>query len=398
MFIDEVRIYARAGRGGNGCVAFLREAYKPRGGPAGGDGGRGGNVILVADENVQDLTAQLYEPRLIAQNGEHGKGKGMHGRKGKDLIVRVPCGTVVWRIKKQPESSTNSEGPSAPEYLPPGAVRVHSAEGEKALMIDLSQLPEEEETDAVAERREWHQVEEGEDLELVADLVRHGQRVVLCRGGRGGRGNRHFATPENQAPRYAEPGEPGEEGMFLLELRLIADVGLVGYPNAGKSTLLAAMTRARPKVAPYPFTTLHPHVGVLEYEDWFRLTLCDVPGLIEGAHRNVGLGHAFLRHIRRCRALLVLVDMAGTDGREPWDDFVQLRRELELYDPDLLRRPYLVLANKIDQPAAQEKLKQFQERFPDVSVLPISALTGEGLEELKEAMRRLVEGRMEENR
>jgi GTP-binding protein len=198
--------------------------------------------------------------------------------------------------------------------------------------------------------------------ELVADLTQHGQQFVLCKGGRGGLGNRNFATAARQTPRFAQPGEPGDEGDFLLELRIVAEVGLVGYPNAGKSTLLTAISRARPKVAPYPFTTLHPQIGIVEYADWKRLTVCDVPGLIEGAHKNVGLGHKFLRHIQRCKILVLLLDMAGTDNRKPWDDYKQLLSELELYDPALLEKPRLVVANKMDEAVAEKNLKQFKRR------------------------------------
>src|SRR5260370_32786540 len=194
---------------------------------------------------------------------------------------------------------------------------------------------------------------EGTRGDLAADLTEHGKRLVLCQGGRGGLGNRNFATAARQTPRFAQPGEPGAEGEFLFELRIIAEVGLVGYPNAGKSTLLTAISHARPKIAPYPFTTLHPQIGIVEYKDFYRLTVCDVPGLIEGAHNNVGLGYAFLRHIKRCKILVLLLDMAGTDGRLPWDDYKQLLKELELYDPGLLERPRLVVANKMDEAVAE---------------------------------------------
>src|SRR5205807_7071684 len=191
---------------------------------------------------------------------------------------------------------------------------------------------------------------------LVADLTTHGQRFVLCKGGRGGLGNRNFATATRQTPRFAQPGEPGEEGEFLLELRIMAEVGLVGYPNAGKSTLLSVISKARPKIARYPFTTLHPQIGIVEYPDFFRLTVCDVPGLIEGAHQNVGLGHQFLRHIERCKVLVLLLDMAGADGRAPWDDFNHLLEELDLYDAALLEKPRLIVANKMDEPVAEQNL------------------------------------------
>ena len=227
--------------------------------------------------------------------------------------------------------------------------------------------------------------------ELVADLTENGQQFVLCKGGRGGLGNRNFATARNQTPRFAQPGEPGAEGDFLLELRMLAEVGLVGYPNAGKSTLLAAISKARPKIAPYPFTTLHPQIGIVEYADYARLTVCDVPGLIEGAHRNVGLGHAFLRHIQRCKVLVLLLDMAGTDGRAPWDDYQQLLSELGLYAPALLERPRLIVANKMDEPVAEENLKKFKRKIRKAPVLPMSAAFDEGVEKFKQTIREAVE-------
>ena len=219
------------------------------------------------------------------------------------------------------------------------------------------------------------------------DLTEHGQRFILCKGGRGGLGNRNFATAARQTPRFAQPGEPGDEGEFLLELRIMAEVGLVGYPNAGKSTLLTAISSARPKIAPYPFTTLHPQIGIVEYADFHRLTVCDVPGLIEGAHRNVGLGHEFLRHIERCKVLVLLLDMAGTDGRPPWDDYKNLLRELELYDPALLERPRMVVANKMDEPAAAANLKKFKLRIRKTPVLSMAAAFDQGTEEFKQVIR-----------
>jgi GTP-binding protein len=227
--------------------------------------------------------------------------------------------------------------------------------------------------------------------ELVADLTENGQQFVLCKGGRGGLGNRNFATARRQTPRFAQPGEPGDEADFLFELRLIAEVGLVGYPNAGKSTLLTAISRARPKVAPYPFTTLHPQIGIVEYPDFKRLVVCDVPGLIEGAHNNVGLGHAFLRHIERCKILVLLLDMAGTDGRAPCDDYHKLLDELELYDPALLKKPRHVVANKMDETAAEKNLKIFKRKVRKTPVLPIAAGFDEGIDEFKELIREAVE-------
>lgn len=226
--------------------------------------------------------------------------------------------------------------------------------------------------------------------ELVADLTEHGRQFVLCKGGRGGLGNRNFATAARQTPRFAQPGEPGEEGEFLLELRIMAEVGLVGFPNAGKSTLLTAISHACPKVAPYPFTTLHPQIGIVEYPDFHRLTVCDVPGLIEGAHNNVGLGHAFLRHIERCKILVLLLDMAGVDGRLPWDDYQQLLSELELYDPALLEKPRLVVANKMDETVAEENLRKFKRKVRKTPVLPIAAAFDQGIEKFKKTIRERV--------
>ena len=382
MFIDEIKIYARAGHGGKGCVAFQREKYRPKGGPSGGNGGRGGDVILEADHDLNNLIAQYYQPRLIAQDGQGGLGKGMDGHAGKDLVVKVPCGTLVWRVTPESESDTATEGGSDDTdaaLLTSSSHRplFRTSDRGQALEVDLS-ATEGDELAAPGAKPKG---------ELAADLTEHGQRFVLCAGGRGGLGNRNFATAARQTPRFAQPGEPGGEGGFLFELRIMAEVGLVGYPNAGKSTLLTAISHARPKVAPYPFTTLHPQIGIVEYADFHRLTVCDVPGLIEGAHRNVGLGHEFLRHIERCKVLVLLLDMAGTDGRAPWDDFRNLLRELELYDPALLARRRLVVANKMDEPAAAENLKKFKRRIRQTPVLPIAAAFDEGIAEFKQTIR-----------
>jgi GTPase len=385
MFIDEIKITARAGHGGKGCVAFHREAYITKGGPSGGNGGRGGSVILQADHDLNNLIAQYYQPRLIAKDGEHGLGKGMDGHAGNDLIVKVPCGTLVWKLpSSKPAEISEDENEEADKKLTfktSASKRplIRSAAGVQAQEIDLSK----EETGEFSS--------DFEKGELVADLTQHGQQFVLCKGGRGGLGNRNFATAARQTPRFAQPGEPGEEGDFLFELRIMAEVGFVGYPNAGKSTLLTAISKARPKVAPYPFTTLHPQIGIVEYADWHRLTVCDVPGLIEGAHQNVGLGHAFLRHIQRCKILVLLLDMAGTDGRAPWDDYRQLLKELELYDPALLDKPRLVVANKMDEAVAEKNLKQFKTKIKKVKVLPISAAFGQGMEKFRETIRKEVE-------
>jgi GTP-binding protein len=387
MFIDEIKIYARAGHGGKGCIAFHREAYITKGGPSGGNGGRGGSVILQADHDLNNLIGQYYQPRLIAKDGEAGMGKGMDGHAGKDIIIKVPCGTLVWKLANleppapaEAEDEEDQEEDQNPVFKTSTGKRpvIRSSQGQIAQEIDLSK--EDAETSGVT----------SEKGELVADLTEHGQQFVLCGGGRGGLGNRNFATAARQTPRFAQPGEPGGEGEYLFELRIMAEVGLVGYPNAGKSTLLAAISKARPRIAPYPFTTLHPQIGIVEYEDWHRLTVCDIPGLIEGAHQNVGLGHAFLRHIERCKILVLLLDMAGTDNRKPWDDYKQLLKELELYDPALLEKPRFVVANKIDEAIAEKNLKQFKTKFKKLKVLPISAAFDQGIDKFRQMMREAV--------
>ncbi len=382
MFIDEVKVFARAGHGGKGCVAFHREAYRPKGGPSGGNGGRGGDVVLEASHDLNNLIHQFYEPRLVAELGQAGLGKGMDGHAGADLVVKVPCGTMVWRLPSEvPAAGVHpQDNDQAPTLLSASAGRpvIKSGRG-RAWEIDLEAEPE---------NPPFHAPDRGE---LVCDLTEHGQRFTLCQGGRGGLGNRNFATAVRQAPRFAQPGEPGAEGHYLFELRLVADVGIVGYPNAGKSTLLTAISKARPRIAPYPFTTLTPQVGIVEYPDFRRLTLCDVPGLIAGAHRNVGLGHKFLRHIARCPALVILLDMAGTDNRAPWDDYRSLLEELDLYDTALLEKPRLVVANKMDEPPAEANLKAFKRKIRKVPVLPIAAAFDEGIPAFLKAIRELVE-------
>ncbi|MDB6110314.1 MAG: GTPase Obg [Pedosphaera sp.] len=403
MFIDQIKVYARAGHGGKGAVAFHREAYITKGGPSGGNGGRGGNVILQADHDLNNLIGQYYVSRLIAEVGEGGMGKGMDGHAGKDLLVKVPCGTLVWKLPSAPlppeeeedeqEDDTTDETEMAKKPAKLGTTKrpvIRHSGQERALEINLAEEPEDKKTGTAPTT---------EGQELVADLTEHGQQFILCKGGRGGLGNRNFATARHQTPRFAQPGEPGDEGEFRLELRLIAEVGLVGYPNAGKSTLLTAISHARPKIAAYPFTTLTPQIGILEFKDFHRLTVCDVPGLIEGAHNNVGLGHAFLRHIKRCSVLVILLDMAGTDARLPWDDYRQVLKELELYDPSMLDKPRLVVANKMDEAVAEENLKQFKRKIRKTPVLPISAAFDQGVEKFKQTIRDAVaaaEGAQEE--
>jgi GTP-binding protein len=387
MFIDEIKVYAKAGHGGKGSVAFHREAYVPKGGPSGGNGGRGGSVILQADHDLNNLIAQYYVPRLIAQPGEGGMGKGMDGHAGKDLIIKVPCGTLVWKLPSSKPAEVDDEDESEDEDDKP---IIPSSTGKRPVIRTAAGGQVAEEIDLSAEENETGDEASGE-RELVADLTQHGQQFVLCKGGRGGLGNRNFATSRRQTPRFAQPGEPGGEGDYQFELRMIADVGLVGYPNAGKSTLLKAISRARPKIAPYPFTTLHPQIGIVEYKDFKRLVVCDVPGLIEGAHNNVGLGHAFLRHIKRCKILVLLLDMAGTDNRAPWDDYKQLLKELELYDSSMLEKPRYVVANKIDEAVAEENLKKFKRKITKTPVLPIAAGFDEGIDQFKKLIRDAVE-------
>ena len=349
MFVDRVRIVARAGNGGPGACSFLREKNMPDGGPDGGNGGRGGSVIILVDPHVNNLIKYRYSPHQFAKNGQNGNKKQMSGRSGLDCTITVPPGTVVSRIPDDIIQAPIAEGARAPD--------------------DLASVPEDP---AV--------------LEPVADLVKPGDRFVLCAGGRGGRGNMNFKSSTNQAPRRYENGEEGERGQFQLELKSIADAGLVGYPNAGKSTLLSRLSHAHPKIAPYPFTTLEPMIGVVEYPDYARVTVADIPGLIEGAHAGVGLGHEFLRHVERCRVLLFVIDMAGSEGRDPRDDFTQLRKEISLYQKELGERPYFIIANKMDLPEAAENLKKFKRRVRR-DAIPIAGDREEGIVQLKQLLR-----------
>jgi GTP-binding protein len=362
MFVDHIRIHAKAGDGGDGCVSFRRESFVPKGGPDGGDGGRGGSVILRADTHTDNLAPFFYEPIIKARSGERGHGKQCFGKSAPDKVVPVPIGTIVYRL---PAEEVDERDPEVEH-------------GEGATFIDFSKAPA-----APGKKKRGKAALDPAALEPIADLTEPGQEFTLCQGGKGGLGNVHFKSSRNQAPtRYTE-GVPGEEGDFYLELRTIADAGLVGYPNAGKSTLLRAISAAQPKVAPYPFTTLTPHIGVVELPGFQRVTVADIPGLIEGAHRNVGLGHEFLRHIVRCRLLVFVLDMAGSEGREPIEDLQKLRRELDLYDPQLGKRAWIVVANKMDLPGAKEKLRAFKARWRQREVFPISAAAGEGIEPLK---------------
>jgi GTP-binding protein len=342
MFVDRIKVFAQAGSGGRGSVSFRREKFVPRGGPDGGDGGRGGDVILRADRHVDNLSNLFYEPIIKAKRGGHGMGKKMAGRAAPDTIVKVPVGTIVWQAEDSEHSPFN--------------VRRLTPDSDRS------------------------------GIAPVIDLTRDEQEFVLCEGGDGGKGNVHFKSSRNRAPREYTEGEEGEQGHFVLELRTIADAGLIGYPNAGKSTLLRKVSAARPKVAAYPFTTLHPIIGVVELSEYGRITIADIPGLIEGAHRGIGLGHEFLRHITRCRIFLFVVDVAGSEGRNPVEDLQNLRRELDLYDSRLSDRPWFVIANKMDLPDAKENLKTLRKKFPKIDIVPVSAAKGEGIDELKKKL------------
>ena len=340
MFVDEVDIHVEAGNGGRGCLAFRREKFVPRGGPSGGDGGHGGSVYVVASPHINTLINFRFHPEFSAERGEHGMGSNRTGHGGADLELPVPIGTLVYEKTGEPD----------------------------------------------------------QPMRLVADLAEEGQRVLVAKGGRGGMGNAHFATSTNRAPRKVQPGEPGEIKNLRLELKLLADVGLVGFPNAGKSTLIARISAARPKIADYPFTTLTPNLGVVRLGDDRSFVVADVPGLIEGAHRGLGLGHQFLRHLERTKVLVHLVDVSGASGRDPVEDLDTLRRELELFQPTLAAKPQVVAANKIDaiDPSDDAGFAALKRRAAalDLPFLPVSAAAGDGVPDLLEAMwRRLAAAR-----
>ena len=321
MFIDRAKIYIKAGNGGNGAVSFRREKYVPAGGPDGGDGGKGGDIIFEVDEGLRTLIDFRYRRKYVADSGDNGGSAKRTGKSGGDLLIRVPPGTVV---------------------------------------------------------------RDAETGRILADMVEPGQRTVVAKGGKGGAGNWHFATPTRQVPSFAKPGDPGEEYTVELELKMVADVGLVGFPNAGKSTLLSMVSAARPKIANYPFTTLEPNLGVVRVDEGASFLLADIPGLIEGAHRGVGLGFDFLRHVERCRMLLHIVDVAGVDGRDPVEDFKKINEELTLYNPKLAERYQVVAANKTDLPQGQENLERFTAAVEakGYKVFPISAAANNGIKQL----------------
>lgn len=325
-FIDQVVVQVRSGRGGDGSMSFRREALVEFGGPDGGDGGRGGDVVFKASEHVNSLLSLYYDPKCIAQDGGPGQGQKMFGKRGKDLVVNVPLGTEVY--------------------------------------------------------------DEDTGL-LVADITEVGQKVVVAKGGAGGFGNVHFKSSVNQAPTEHTPGGEPEERRLRLELKTIADAGFLGFPNAGKSSLLTVLSSATPKIASYPFTTLNPIVGTLVYDDWAKVTLADVPGIIEGAAKGVGLGLAFLKHLERSKVLVYIIDMAGTDNREPWKDYEVLKKEIDEYSAELASRPYLVVANKMDVECSKENLERFIKET-GVEPIAISCDSREGIEEFKAALRDIV--------
>lgn len=335
MFVDKVKIYVKAGDGGDGAVAFLREKYKPYGGPAGGDGGKGGDVILMATSKKLTLYDFKYKRHFRAPNGERGRGKNQHGKNAQDLILEVPIGTVVMDAKSG---------------------------------------------------------------QVICDLTQEGQMCVVAKGGKGGRGNAHFATPTNQAPKYAEKGQKGEERWLLLELKLIADVGIIGLPNAGKSTLISKLTKARPKIADYPFTTLSPVLGVIELEDTSKIVLADIPGLIEGASQGKGLGLEFLRHIERTKLLLHLVDASDQRQIEPLEAFQIVNSEMEKYNPELLKKKQIVVGTKIDILSDREILNKLKKEFEKMGYMfiPVSSITGEGTDTLKKVIIEHIKGGKDE--
>ena len=326
-FIDQVEVLVRSGKGGDGSCSMRREALVIMGGPDGGDGGRGGDVVFKASEHINSLLSLYYDPKCFAQDGEAGKGQKMFGKRGKDLVIPVPLGTEVY------DADT--------------------------------------------------------DL-LIADITEPGQAVVVAKGGAGGFGNVHFKSSVNQAPTEHTPGGEAEEKRLRLELKTIADAGLLGFPNAGKSSLLSVLSSATPKIASYPFTTLNPVVGTIVYDDFAKIRMADVPGIIEGAAKGVGLGLAFLKHLERSKVLVYVIDMAGADNREPWTDYKILKKEIDEYSAELAERPYLVVANKLDTVAAQENLARFKEET-GVDPICISCESREGLETFKSALREIVQ-------
>jgi len=350
-FKDRVTIQVFAGNGGDGCSSFRREKFIDKGGPDGGDGGRGGSVYLLADDDVDSLVSLFFQPIQRAKNGGRGRGAQQTGEAGSDLVIKVPCGTEAYFLGGATPPETDDDGDQDEEQEP-------------------------------APRKEFAEPQEGD---FIGEVVKDGDKLLVAQGGIGGKGNQNFATASHQAPTEFTCGTLGEIKRLRLELKTVADVGLVGYPNAGKSTLLAAISHAHPKIASYPFTTLNPIIGTMMFEDYTSIRVADIPGLIDGAHTGIGLGHDFLRHIERSSYLLFIIDMAGTEGRDPVVDYNNLRKEVILYREDLEFRPFMVIANKMDVEGAAENLKRFKKETKQTP-FPISASTGIGIDKLKEEL------------
>lgn len=431
MFVDHIKIYAKAGDGGHGCSSFRRGKFEPKGGPDGGDGGDGADIVLIVDGHTDTLRNFFYQPIQKAENGRPGQGQKKTGRSGKALFLKLPPGTIIYRsVPNTPrirdedddfpvEDLSNADwagefGKSANHQMVrklPVVEKLKGPDVDPAPEDDEDVFPGNEldeddgddfavddfdtnEDDIFSGDEPFTEPEPLDDEiadahpygEVIADLTEVGQRFTLCSGGNGGRGNWRFRTDTNQAPIEFTEGTKGDEGWFYFELRRIADIGLVGFPNAGKSTLLGAISKASPKVASYPFTTLTPMIGVVEFPGYVRTTVADIPGLIEGAHANVGLGHDFLRHISRCSYFLFVVDTAGVDQRDPVSDIQILRTELKLYDETLTERPWLIVANKMDLEESAQALDALKSRFPKQEIFPISADTGLGLDLLRKRL------------
>ena len=378
MFIDEIEIEVEAGKGGNGCVSFRREKYIPRGGPDGGDGGNGGNVIFRASSNVDNLAPLTRQHRWKADNGNHGQGARKHGAGADDLMIEVPVGTMIFDIRRQESGVRIQES------------GVRSQDRATAPLTNNAALPHPNPSDSCIPYSDSYLLTPDpyiltSDSFLLKDLATDGDEVIVCKGGKGGKGNARFKSATNRAPRHAEPGMPGERRKLRLELKMIADVGLVGKPNAGKSTLLSCLSAARPEIAAYPFTTKHPHLGLV-YVDLDRsFVMADIPGLIEGASQGIGLGHDFLRHIQRAGILIHLVEPAPADATDPWENYQTIRRELIAFDSTLGERQEFVVITKSDLPEAEEVQKQFSERLGQPIWL-ISSATGSGLKQLTNAI------------
>lgn len=330
IFVDQVKIYIKSGNGGNGCISFRREKYVPNGGPDGGDGGKGGSIIFMVDDNMNTLYDFRHKVHYKAGNGQPGMGNYCHGKDAQDLIIKVPRGTVI---------------------------------------------------------------KEAESGKVIVDLAYSGMKEVILKGGRGGKGNQHYATPTMQIPKYAQPGQSGRELWVILELKSIADVGLVGFPNVGKSTFLSRVSNAKPKIANYHFTTINPNLGVVDLDHGEGFVIADIPGLIEGAAVGIGLGHEFLKHVERTKVLVHIVDAAGIEGRDPVDDINKINQELKNYNEDLLKKPQVIVANKIDAMYGDENLNRIKEAFEseEIKVFPISAVTGQGIKELLYHIKKLLD-------